>query len=444
MGKFLCFLMLLFGIIACSVDADDIPTLEVGQDFTTSNVRVLVLDTFSVKLSTFKFDSINTSDSERLLVGKYNDEYLGTIECNSYFELSAATTEDATAPYTLPNDATLDSVALILGYDRYFYNDTTLVSHINVHLLNEEVEPEDDAFFNTSELEYDSIPLVSRRYRPEPFDEDSLHISLPFEFGDELFQLIQQNDINDNEDLRNNFKGFSLVPEKSDNTSVIGFSKESERTYLRFFYSVPEEFEDEERFLDFAINPFPEAPNTFNKIWNVSMDSSLNALSDQEDELPTVQNNDLSYIQSGTGYATKVELPSIRSIYDIEGTGTVLSALLRIKPLRASHNERTFLRDSLNVNVLDQNNVITQVIRTGEGVVIGKITGENEEFSDVVYEVPIGVFVDQKLNETTITEDALVLFTKDYNQTVDRIILQGENNSDFEARLEITYAIYDE
>jgi hypothetical protein len=444
MWKFLCFLVLLSGIIACSVDVADIPTLEVGQDFTTSNVRVLVLDTFSVKLSTFKFDSINTSDSERLLVGKYNDEYLGAIECNSYFELSAATTEDATAPYTLPNDATLDSVALILGYDHYFYNDTTLVSHINVHLLNEKVEPEDDAFFNTSELEYDSLPLVSRRYRPEPFDEDSLHISLPFEFGNNLFLLIQQNDINDNEDLRDNFKGFALVPESSDNTSVIGFSKESERTYLRFFYSIPEEFEDEERFLDFAINPFPEAPNVFNKIWNVSTDSSLNALSDQEDELPTSKNNDLSYIQSGTGYATKVELPSIRSIYDIEGTGTVLSALLRIKPLRASHNERTFLRDSLNVNVLDQNNVITQVIRTGEGVVIGKITGENEEFSDVVYEVPVGVFVDQKLNETIITEDALVLFTKDFNQTVDRIILQGENNRDFEARLEITYAIYDE
>ncbi|WP_425235619.1 DUF4270 family protein [Ulvibacterium sp.] len=444
MGKFLCFLMLLFGIIACSVDASDIPTLEVGQDFTTSNVRVLVLDTFSVKLSTIKFDSINTSESERLLVGKYNDEYLGTIECNSYFELTAATTENATAPYTLPDDATLDSVALILGYDRYFYNDTTLVSHINVHLLTEEVEPDDDAFFNTSELEYDSLPLISRRYRPEPFDEDSLHISLPFEFGNNLFRLIQQNDINDNEDLRDNFKGFALVPEKNDNTSVIGFSKESERTYLRFFYSVPEEFEDEERFLDFAINPFPEAPNAFNKIWNFSTDSLLNALSNQEDELPTSRNNDLSYIQSGTGYATKVDFPSIRSIYEIEGTGTVLSALLRLKPLRASHDERTYLRDSLNVNVLDQNNVITRVIRTGEGIVIGKITGANEEFSDVVYEVPVGVFVDQKLGESIITEDALVLFTKDFNQTVDRIIVQGENNSDFEARLEITYAIYDE
>ncbi|WP_422082220.1 DUF4270 family protein [Ulvibacterium sp.] len=444
MQKFLCFLMVLLGIIACSVDASDIPTLEVGQDFTTSNVRVLVLDTFSVKLSTFRFDSINTSNSDRLLVGRYSDDYLGTIACNSYFELSAATTENATAPYTLPSDAALDSVALILGYDRYFYNDTTLVSHINVHLLNEEVEPDDDAFFNTSKLEYDSIPLVSRRYRPEPFDEDSLHISLPFEFGDRLFRLIQQNDINDNEDLRDNFKGFALVPETSDNTSIIGFSREDERTYLRFFYSVPEEFEDEERFLDFAINPFAEAPNAFNKIWNVSTDSLLNALLDQEDELPTTRNNDLSYIQSGTGYGTKVEFPSIRSIYNIEGTGTVLSAILRIKPLRVSHNERTYLRDSLNVNVLDQNNVITQVIRTGEGIVIGKITGANEEFSDVVYEVPVGVFVDRKLNETILTEDALVLFTKDFNQTVDRIILQGENNRDFEARLEITYAIYDE
>ena len=143
-------------------------------------------------------------------------------------------------------------------------------------------------------------------------------------------------------------------------------------------------------------------------------------------------------------FATKVTFPNIKTLYDIPGTGTILSALLQIKPLSSSVTDETPLRDSLNISVIDANNVITREIVTGAGLVQGVLVGENEEFGTVLYEIPVGIFLDEKLNEQPETEDALVLFSANFNETVNRVILQGEGNSDYRARIIITYAIYDE
>ncbi|MEO1010820.1 MAG: DUF4270 family protein [Bacteroidota bacterium] len=433
--------LLVFGIFAsvlgCSVDTSDFPTLEVGQEFVNTNVRILVVDTFTVKLSTIKFDSINTSSSNRLLFGRYTDEFMGDVISQPYFELSSTN-------YNIPNDAEFDSISLILGYDGYFYNDTTLVSQLNVHELNERVRPEEDVFYNTSTLGFDTVPLVTRRFRPEPFDEDSLHITMPREFGEPIFDLIRENEIDDLTDLRDAFKGFTLRPDKSDNTSIIGFSRDREETYLRFYYSVPQEFEEESEFFDLSINPFSEDPSAFNHIVSQLSQSPLEELTDQEIELPSTASSDLSFIQSGTGYATKVSFPSIRNIFEIPGTGTALTATLELKPPRSSYNELQPLRDSLNIDVVDVNNVITETLVNGAGQVLGRIIGENEEFSDATYQLPVGIYIDRKLLEPRIVEDALVLYTPDYNSSINRVVLQGEENEDFEATLTLTYAIYEE
>ena len=62
----------------------------------------------------------------------------------------------------------------------------------------------------------------------------------------------------------------------------------------------------------------------------------------------------------------------------------------------------------------------------------------------MLYEIPVGIFLDQKLNEERETQNALVLFNEDFNETVNRLVLQGEENDDYRARLILTYAIYDE
>ena len=235
-----------------------------------------------------------------------------------------------------------------------------------------------------------------------------------------------------------------MVPGENDNASIIGFSRNQESTYLRFFYSVPDEFDDNEQVLDLVISPFSNTPTAFHNVRAVTNGTGLDILVDEEVELTSVESNDLTFIQSATGFATKVTFPSIKSLYDIPGTGTLLSAQLQIKPLKESVTDFTPLRDSLNIAVVDVNNIIIEEIRTGTGPVQGILVGEDEEFGTVLYEIPIGVFLDQKLNEQRETQNALVLFNTNFNETVNRLVLQGEESDDFKARVILTYAIYDE
>ncbi len=429
-------LLFLF-VVSCSFDNSDIPSLEVGQDFADSNVRLLSIDTFTVEVSTFKFDSIITSNSDRILVGQYSDEFFGQVRSSSYFELTPSV-------YDLDNEAVLDSVALILAYDEYFYNDTTQVSEFNIYELDEEVRTRDDFFFNTSRLSFDTVPLATKVFFPEPFDEDSLHISLPFEFGEELFELILENDINDDDELREVFKGFSIQPGTDDNSSIVGFSTDINRSYLRFFYSIPNEFDDIEETYDFAIRETAAEPKTFNNIQSEVSGSVLDTLIDQEINLSSTVSDNRSFIQAGSGYVTRIQFPTIKSLFDVPGTGTILNATLEIKPPDNTYNDLLPIRDSLNINLIDQNNVITEQLFFGVDPVFGTIAEEGKEFNELVYEIPIGVYIDRELNETNIIDDAFVIFTPDFNKTVDRIVLEGEESSEFSAKLVLTYAIYDE
>ncbi len=430
-------LSILSCIVSCLDEDGGVPRLEVGQDFTDSNVRIISIDTFTVELSTFKFDSINSSSSNRLLLGQYNDEYFGRVRSSNYFELTALN-------YSLPEDAELDSIALILGYDRYFYSDTTKVARMNVHVLTDEVNPEDDIFYNTSILPFEATPITTRNYLPEPFDEDSLHISLPLDFGQTIFDLISDGDINDDEELRRKFKGFTLQPGEDDDASIIGFSKNSENTYLRFFYTVPGEFGDDEEIFDLFIDPATIIPNSFNNITSDVAGTFLEPLIDQEINLLSKDSEDRSYIQGGIGYATRIQFPSIRKIYDIPGTGTILNATLQIKPPPQVFSDVLPIRDSLFVDIADQNNELVDRLFNGRGGVFATINEENIEFNEVVYEIPVGFYLEQELEEAPTIDNALVLFSRNYNQTVDRIVLEGESSTDFRARLILTYAIYDE
>ncbi len=431
-------ILLAFVILAwgCSTADTEIPTFEIGQEFTDSNVRVISIDTLSLELSTFKFDSIITNVVDRLLIGQYTDAVFGTTTASAYFEMIPA-------DYNIDNEAVLDSVALILGYDTYFYNDTTAVSQVRVHRLTEEVTPEDEFFYNTSTLPYELIPLAVQNYIPEPFDEDSLHITMPYSFGLRIFNDIKNGFIGDDSELRQEFKGLSLQPGFQDNGAVIGFSVGFEESYLRFFYTIEDEFGTTELTYDLVVNPSVLEEKVFN---NISSEGNplLDQLTDQEIVLSSTESGDQSFIQSGSGIATRITLPSVKSLNDLAGTGTVLSAILQLRSPRSLLNDNLPIRDSLSVNLVDQNNEFQGPLRNNFSPVYGVLNKELSEFNDDFYEIPIAAYLEQKLQEEFNIDDALIIYPLDFTTSVDRLILNGENSEEFEAELIVTYAIYDE
>ncbi|WP_458625953.1 DUF4270 family protein [Winogradskyella sp. PC D3.3] len=427
-SKLFIAIMALLMVIACSTDTED-DSLLAGEDFTGTNIRVLSIDTFSVTLSTMKFDSITTSTSGRLLIGQYQDDDMGIANASSYIQLSPSS-------YYLDNDAILDSIGLILGYDTYYYNDTTQVATLNIHQLTDKMSSDDTYFYNTTETPYATTPLTTKSYLPTP-NKDSLFVTLPYDFGEVLFNDIRDNNITDQESLYQKLKGLTILPGTDDDGSIIGFSTDSGTSFLRFYYTIPDELESDEYTYDMTINTY------YNHIESDVSGLPLEAITDQEYNLTSSESGHISYNQAGTGYVTRIEFPTIKDLYNLGSEGTILDATLYIEPNSASHSDIQPLSETLLLYTIDQNNDLASQISNSETTVTATTTNVNSEFNKVAFTVPVINFIDQKLNESPETEDALILIPTDYNSTINKIIFNDSERSNYNTKLIITYAVYE-
>jgi len=422
------FATLFLFLVSCEEDT----TLPVGEDWFDVSTKVYFIDTLTVKATTFKFDSIIVSNASRLLVGSYSDPVFGISKSKSFIQLSNSV-------YSLDDDAVFDSIAIILNYDDYFYNDTIPSQKFNVYRVTQKIEADDetDYFYNTTKFIYDSTPLASETFLAYPKKEDSLHILLDNTFGKSLFDDIKDNEINNSEEFLYRYKGL-LIEADNSNTSILGFSTDS---FLRIYYSIPDETNEESYEFDMAIN----SSYSFNNISSDTQGTYFETLTNQDVYLPSYLTNNATYIQAGTGIATRIEIPYIEKINDIPGTGTILDANLKISIKQSSSTEILFTNDDLNIYIYNKNGeVLGSLTDTSGETVLGVIENESSEYNIITYSIPLKYFLDLKLN--TINDDNLFLaiYSQNYNDSLDRYIFNGENASnDLKVKLEITYAIYD-
>lgn len=418
---------------ACNEDAIDSSEFVAGEKFTESNIRVIRIDTATVATSTIKFDSLITSQSSRILVGKYVDPEFGTVRCASYFELVPSS-------YTINSEAEFDSIALYLKFDNYYYNDTLRQNTIQIKELNETLKAYNgDDLYNTGSFEYKEENLGTLTFTPRPIKADSLEIKLSDSLGLDIFKNFQEKSITNLAEFRDRFKGIVLHPGETDDGSIIGFSYASEDSYMRLFFSTAEEDERVSNHIDFTINTTSFPTPFFNQIITEEPNQYLKTLTDREMALESSDAENRSFIQSGLGIATRIQFPHIKSIYDIPGEGTILNAILKIKPSSQSYDDHLILRDSLSVYLVDVNNELTEQLSD-----IAILNRNNQEFNDIYYELPLSSYIEKLLVTERYTGEALILLPDDYNSTVDRFVLNGNNNSDYSTTLELTYSIYDE
>ncbi len=89
---------------------------EAPPDLSEANTEFV--DTFSTFLETYRFDSLNTTGRQLLLAGSYTDNTIGSIFCESYFQILPEA-----YPLTYPDSLveSLDSATLTLRYDYNYY-----------------------------------------------------------------------------------------------------------------------------------------------------------------------------------------------------------------------------------------------------------------------------------------------------------------------------------
>lgn len=429
----------LLPFLSCSHDSL-YDSFQTGGNFTTSNIHVVQIDTFTTRLSTFKYDSITSTEDNRLLVGRYTDPYFGVIRSTAYEQFVPSS-------YYVDNEAVFDSIVLNLKYDGYFYNDTLQTKTINVQQLTKELrcKTTQSDFYNTSAIEASSEIIGTKTFRPYT-SKDSITIRLNNDFGSNLFNKVRRGVINDVDQLTDYFKGLKISSGDTEDASIIGF--DASKCYLRFYYSFPgDQTYDSDNHYDFSYYS-TTIKKFFNHIEGNRAGTAIASLNGKKDEIVSTASvaGNKAFIQAGTGITTKVRLPSLSNMYMINNNkGEVFSAKLKMKLNNAYYNTRQYLSDSLAVYVVNQNNeLIIQLTDDLGNAVMAHIDKADVENNEVYLTATVTNFVKRNLDNPEYLKYGLVFIPMGFNSSTTRMILNGENNNNYKARLELIYTIYDE
>ena len=429
---FLLSLLLVFVTCFCLTScSEDTPTYAVGDEWIYSNTKVLFFDTLTVASSSFKFDSISVTGSPRLLIGSYHDQEFGLVKSKVFTQLYSM-------DFTIDNDAVYDSIAIILKYDGYVYNDTLQLQQFMVHRVLEEIKPHEDYFYNTTSFKYSSETIGTRSFNPRPGQKESLHIKLDDSFGKQLYDNLQQKDITNSGEFLEEYQGLLFDADDS-NTAILGFSPES---LLRIYYTIPNENDDIEGTLDL---PF-STTNSFHNISSNFSDTFFDTIEDQTTYLSSSCTNNQIFIQAGTGIATRIDFPHLESLNNIKGTGALMEANLKISLKKPSSESGLKTRDSLQFYIINQRSEILGEVYNYDGsTALGYITQQEDEFNILTYTIPLKHYLDMKAADYDGDNWYLVMYSQQFNSSLDRYIFFAEENpDDYKMKLELTYALYDE
>ena len=422
-------------LLSCDNESD---AFEAGQDFTQSNIKVVQIDTFGLNMSTFRYDSITTSGYDRIMVGRYADPYFGKVKATGFIDFLPET-------YYIDDAAVLDSVVLNMPYDGFYYNDTLQSKTIKIQELTKEIRFKNDQsyFYNTSDVAASNTVIGQKTFKPR-ISRDSLTVTLNYNFGQNLFSKIQNSIINDAEQFTDYFKGFKISADDTEDAAIMGFTAST--SYVRMYYKIPGEESTAVQYIDLVYNSGTN-PKHFSRIESDRAGTLLQNLTGQENEATTSSLNNYAFIQAGIGITTKFTFPSIREIATVNsgnGNGDIFKANLKIKIQNANYSKNLYTSDSLYIYVIDQNNdYVSRLTDSASNPVMAYVDKQDVENNEVYLVAPVEVFLTNAINNADYAKYGIILVPVNFNSTTERLILNGEKNTNYKSRLELTYVIYD-
>lgn len=419
--------------------------------------RIVIVDTSKIVASTVFIDSLYTSGSGGV-VGQYNDPYLGLINAKTFFKVGLGVGFEPSRDFE-DNIIPIEYDSLVfIGYyaDQKFYGDTLIKQTLRIHQLKEELEFEDDAygFFSNHLFEYANEPLGEIRFLAKPlryrysdysgedYDErGDLRIPLSNKFGENLVEMaMKQNDtLLDRVKWSRFFEGIALVGSKEDDAAIIKISDVDAKTKIRLYYHDTEgESPHEGRFHDFPIEK-----SNFN-FTNYSADRSktfLTGLTNQSNDIKSTETDDLTFIQCGTGLATKIEIPYWDQIILREDVGNLLKVELELYPLNLSYREYA-MPHLLNIYTIDEDNeLINQLVGEKQKPIESLFYYDDDIFINSHFKIDLTSYLKPKLEDFESENIQLLIMpnVSSMGSFVERIVFTNEKKSDYRFKLKATF-----
>jgi hypothetical protein len=348
---------------------------ELELDPLSTPVKTKGIDSFSIKLSTvFESKLITSSVTNELSVGSYKDEQLGIPSAKTYFQVAPI------KEYTIARDPICDSVLLVLDYRSttistssgttyqtfQLYGDSTKPMNFEVYEVNEEFT-EDATYYTISTLGTEPTKLgqTGKEMIHQPGTLDTLSIELENSFGQKIIEQLAES--NDSESFKKVIKGLHVTPDADADGSVIGFSANSIKTYLKVYYH---DKETESAIIECAIG---NDELRFNNIKANLSTSLISGLSKDGQIISADQTDQKSFLQTSTGVRTYLEIEGLRDFVVQNSKILVNSMNLKLNVAPSSlENEESFIRTTppaISLLEVEDND--------GSGVLIKR--GDNDE-----------------------------------------------------------------
>ncbi|MBO2009326.1 DUF4270 family protein [Hymenobacter negativus] len=278
------------------------------------------VDTLTVRLATVWHDSVATSASDDLLVGRYHDPRLGTITARSYFRVGLA------AAYAPGSTEVFDSLVLELKPDAYRYGDTTRQQTVEVHRLRDQFE-DAKTYYAFNQLSYDATVLNQGTSARPIYARPSLRtlrLRLADALGRELLSGGQAGRLTTEAEVNYLLAGLVLTPGANDDAALLRTQVSAEGGALHLYTHDPAAP------LSAIAQEFTLAAGT-KHFYQVTADRTgtlLTPLTTPLQSLDVAQTAQEAYIDGVLGLQTKVEIPYLTDLRTFGSTLTIVQAYL--------------------------------------------------------------------------------------------------------------------
>ncbi len=394
------FYQLLIGIFFLAIFARCNESQELGASFfPDESFNIALVDTLSLETASIIYDSIPTRNTGRLLVGYHEDVKLGKIKAASYFQIGF---EDNKSYFLNKAHHFYDSITLVLKYDGYSFYDTSQLQTLYVHEVLEDIAipDEDTTLFNTSTFKVNQTPLGKQTFVPRPGKNGNIEIKLSDYLGQTIYGLA----INESElittatEFQDFLKGFAVFPDTTQSRAILGFSPTAE---LRLYYRDDSQLPASQKTLAFTLG----SNMYFNHIKSDRSNTALATLQEFETPVNSQATDNESFIQTGIGIATRIDIPYVRNMIEVDNDFLVSKAVLQFYPTSNQSNINTPIPSSLTAYWVDEDNEVIGSTFTAY------LLSDNEFERDTYYSIDITNFIKTQLSIAENNKNALLLTT---------------------------------
>ncbi len=430
-----------FGLAGLVVSGCKKSYIQFGDQFVDNDyTHIILVDTITPVLSTVFIDSLITSQSGKMTIGRYADPVFGEISSAAFFVLSS--------PAGVPDfhiSALFDSLELRLAGDSTYYGDTSARQTFRVHQLKEMIVfPEGmTSLYNTTDFAVETAPLGTVEILPEPSNKDTLRIRLIDSKGQELWELLQNKalEVSSATDFEHYFRGLKISTDHAHaNAAILGFS---DSVVMRLHYHEANPG-IAEKYIDF---PVTSLNKQFNQVVYSRSGTPLDVMIPESKELASADLSNAAYIQPVTGVFMKVGFPNIReAILQREDYLQLMSAELILEPLGGSYSRNNMLPPQLAAYTTDRNNQLGATLG-----LLGSTSSTDTQYGDLqtdwlngeqtYYKYDVTTYLQQQLALSGDNTNAL-LFLPPYpalNTSFDRAVIGDAENDRGKVTLKIYY-----